>query len=288
MNKTYKVLTAITFTLIIISIENCSVVRPGQVGFRQKLGKMKDKPLAEGIKFRNPFTTRIVKMSTRIKDYSSTLHLPTKEGLEIFADVTLLYQVKAEDAFDVYVNVGKDYERRIVIPNFNAIAREVCVKFYTRDLISQKDSLETAISKKLTPILSSYGITVGQVIIRDIDLPEEIVQAIKSKVTAEQTAQQVLIDIESRKKEFEFDLEKQKEQEDFNIEKQKEEAEITLIEAQATKKANDSINYSLSDRILKLKSIEATKAMLMSPNAKIIITDGKSPITVHTEDMGTK
>jgi prohibitin 1 len=288
MKKSYNVFSVMLVIAFMLSLQNCSIVRPGQVGFRQRLGVMRDKPLTAGIKMINPFTTRIVKMNTRIKEYSATLPLPSKEGFEISADITLLYQVKPDDAYDVYVNIGKDYEKRIVITNFNAIAREVCVRFYAKELIPLKDSLEVAISKKLTPILSSYGITVDQIIVRDIDLPNEITQAIKNKVTAEQTAEQTEIDIERRKKEFEFDLEKQKKQEEFNIEKQKKEAEIILIQAIANRKANDSINLSLTDRILKLKSIEATSEMLRSPNTKLIITDGKSPVTIHAENMGTQ
>ena len=291
MKTIYKVITATVLTAVVLSFQNCAVVRPGQIGFRQRLGKLKDKPLTEGMKFVNPFTTRIIKLSTAIRDYSLTLPLPSKEGLEISADVTLLYHIKRDSAYSIYVRIGREYEKRIVITNFNAIAREVCVRFYARDLITQKDSLEISIAKKLSPILNSYGITVDQIIIRDIDLPDEIVQAIKRKVTAEQTALQVAVDIDTKRKEFEFDLEKQKAQEDFNIEKQKKEAERTLIEAEATKAANDSINQSLSDRILKLRSIEATKEMFQSPNAKLIITDGRSPITIHAEGgetMGTK
>lgn len=268
--------------------QECSVVRPGQIGFRQRLGKLRDKPLTAGIKFLNPFTSRVVKINTRIRDYSATLPLPSKEGLEITAEVTLLYHIKPEDAYDVYVNIGKDYEKKIVISNFNAIAREECVKFYARDLITQKDSLEQGIKNKLAPLLSAYGMTADQIIIRDIDLPDEIMQAIKNKVTAEQTAQQTQIDIARQKEEFEFSLQKQREQADFSVEKQKKEAERILIEAQATKKANDSINLSLSDRILRLKSIEATKDALASPNTKLIITDGKSAVTIHADNMGTK
>jgi regulator of protease activity HflC (stomatin/prohibitin superfamily) len=288
MKKSYNVFSLILVSAVMLSLENCSIVRPGQVGFRQRLGVMRDRPLTAGIKIINPFTTRIVKMNTRIKEYSATLPLPTKEGFEITAAITLLYQVKPDDAYDVYVTIGKDFEKRIIITNFNAIAREVCVKFYAKELIPQKDSLEVAISRKLTPLLMSYGITVDQIIVRDIELPNEITQAIKNRITAEQTTEQAEIDIERRKKEFEFDLEKQKKQEDFNIEKQKQEAEITLIQAIATRKANDSINLSLTDRILKLKSIEATSKMLQAPNTKLIITDGKSPVTIHADNMGTK
>jgi prohibitin 1 len=38
----------------------------------------------------------------------------------------------------------------------------------------------------------------------------------------------------------------------------------------------NTINASLTDRLLKYKSIEVTKELVTSPNAKIIITDGKS------------
>lgn len=289
MNILYRTLLFIYCGTGIVAMEQCSVVRPGLVGFKQRLGKLDEKPIAQGRKFINPFTTRIVKINTRISDYSATLHLPSKEGLEINADVTLLYHVKPDDAFDVYTKIGTDYEKRIVITNFNAIAREVCVRFYAQELITQKDSLEQGINKKLIPILASYGITPDQVIVRDIDLPDEILQAIRNKVTAEQTALQTAVDIEKQKKEFEFDLEKQREQAEFSVEKQKKEAERMLIEAQATKRANDSLNQSLTDRILKLKSIEATRDALHSNNAKLIITDGKSPVSVYSDGiMGTK
>ena len=284
MKTIYKQGPAFAVIAIILLFQSCSVVRPGEVGFRQRLGKIRDKPLPVGIEFLNPFTTRIVKMNTRIKDYSATLPLPSKEGMEISADITLLYHIKPDDAYSVYEKIGKDYERRIVITNFNAIAREVCVRFYARDLMAQRDSLEDAITQKLVPTLLSYGITVDQVIVRDIDLPNEIMDAIKNKVTAEAAAQQTQVDIDRQKKQFDFELQKQKEQEDFDVEKQKRESERTLIEAGATKRANDSINASLTDRILKLKSIEATKEMYNSPNSKLIITDGKSPVTIYSDN----
>ncbi|HSY77604.1 MAG TPA: prohibitin family protein [Bacteroidia bacterium] len=290
MKNTYKTLTAAALTATIFSLQDCNIVRPGQVGFRQQFGRLSEKPMGEGLKFVIPFTSRIVKINTRIQEYSATLpSLPSKEGMEISASATLLYHIKPEDAYNVYVKVGKDYEKRVVIPNFNALAREVCVKFYARDLISQKDSLEVQIERKLKPILTSFGITVDQIIIRDIDLPDEIVDAIKNKVTAEQSFQQDSIDIEKQRKEFAFDIEKQREQEDLNIENEKKEAEITLIQAEATKKANDSINSSLTDRILRLKAIDANKEMMQSQNTKLIITDGKSPISIRTDNaIGTQ
>ena len=285
---------ALAIALVVSMLQSCTIVRPGEVGFKQSLGKLKTKPLTEGLKLHGLFTAKIIKMNTRITDYSSTLHLPSKDGLEIAAEVTLLYHIKPESARDVYIKVGRDYEKKLVVVNFNAIAREVFVKFYARDLIAQKDSLEQDLSSHLTAILPSYGITIDQIIVRDITLPMEIVQAIKNKVTAEQTALQSAIDIERQRKELAFSLEKQKKEfdleiekqrtaADFSIDKQKKEAERTLIEAEAIKKANDIISQSLTDKILKLKSIDITKGLLTSPNAKLIITDGKTAVGIHPD-----
>ena len=52
---------------------------------------------------------------------------------------------------------------------------------------------------------------------------------------------------------------------------------IRLPEALAVKKANDTINKTLTPTILKLRQIEAFKSLSNSNNSKLIITDGKTP-----------
>ncbi len=60
------------------------------------------------------------------------------------------------------------------------------------------------------------------------------------------------------------------------ITQQKKEAERKIIEAVGIKKSQDIINSSLSDKLLQYNNIEMLKSLAASPNAKIIITDGKS------------
>jgi hypothetical protein len=48
------------------------------------------------------------------------------------------------------------------------------------------------------------------------------------------------------------------------------------IDANAIKNYQYTINQSLTDKVLKFKSIEITRELMKSTNAKIIITDGKS------------
>jgi len=45
-----------------------------------------------------------------------------------------------------------------------------------------------------------------------------------------------------------------------------------------TQRANEMLNASLTNNVLKFKQIEAFQQLSASPNTKTIITDGKTPI----------
>jgi hypothetical protein len=50
------------------------------------------------------------------------------------------------------------------------------------------------------------------------------------------------------------------------------------IEAKANKSANDMLNSSFTQNILKLNEIQAFIKLASSPNAKTVITDGKGSL----------
>lgn len=279
--------------LVMLSLSNCTTIRPGEIGLKQRYGVLKPGMIAGGLKILSPFSAKIIKINTRIIEYKTLLHLPTKDGLEITAEVSLFYHVKPESARDYYVKFGENYDNGVVISALNSSARESSILYNAKDLIVIREELEKAISEKTTSHVASFGYSVDNFLIMDLTLPQEIAQAIKNKVTAEQVALQTVIDIERKKKELAYDIEKQRIENDYNIEKQlqaanfsiekqKKEAERMQIEADAIKKAQQTINESLTDKILKYKSLEISKNLVTSPNSKLIITDGKS-VGIHND-----
>jgi len=54
-------------------------------------------------------------------------------------------------------------------------------------------------------------------------------------------------------------------------------ANAIKTEASAQAKANEMLNNNITPQIIKIKQIEAFKELSKSNNAKIIITDGKTP-----------
>lgn len=52
------------------------------------------------------------------------------------------------------------------------------------------------------------------------------------------------------------------------------------IEAEGIKNAQNIINSSLTEALLKYNYIEMMKSLSTSPNAKVIMTDGKIPVMI--------
>jgi prohibitin 1 len=68
---------------------------------------------------------------------------------------------------------------------------------------------------------------------------------------------------------------------EFVIQKAVKEAERLSIEAEGIKKAQNIIDSSLTESLLKYNYIEMLKGLSTSPNAKVIITDGKLPVMIN-------
>jgi hypothetical protein len=57
--KNIIVISALLCTILLC---NCTVIRPGQVGIKQKLGVLSSKSYSQGPIWYNPFTTKIIKI----------------------------------------------------------------------------------------------------------------------------------------------------------------------------------------------------------------------------------
>ena len=84
------------FIVLVISqiIISCAVIRPGEVGIKQKLGKFSDKVIKEGTVIYNPIISKVVKESTQTQNIKLILSLPSKEGLSVESEISILYRLE--------------------------------------------------------------------------------------------------------------------------------------------------------------------------------------------------
>ncbi len=86
-------------------------------------------------------------------------------------------------------------------------------------------------------------------LIRSVQLPTKIINAIEAKLDQEQQSLAYK----------------------FRLEKEKSEAERKKIAAEGEATANQIINSSLTNNLLKMRGIEATQQLSNSPNSKVIV-----------------
>ncbi len=250
--------------IIFLTYTSCAVIRPGEAGVKQTLGKFSDKVSTQGTVFYNPFTSKVIKESTQTSNIKLILSLPSKEGLSVNSEISILYRLEQNKIPSVLENLGRDYES-IITSVFRSASSDVCAKFYAKDMHSgMRASIEEDIKAKMKENLEKQadGIELIAVLMKSIQLPRGLANSIERKLQAEQDAMRMK----------------------FVIEQAKLEADRKIINAKGERDAQKILSEGLTQEIIKIRSIEAFNKLSESPNSKIIVTDGKTPFLIETED----
>jgi regulator of protease activity HflC (stomatin/prohibitin superfamily) len=258
-----KNITVMTCTTLILT--GCAIVRPGEVGVKQRLGKLDTTIQEPGPVLINPFVTRVVMVPTRTMNLEVELSLPSKEGLNVNSVISILYKIDRNQAPDVIRNVGSNYEDVLILSVFRSAASDVCAKFYAKDMHSGNRSvIEQQIQDSMDAVLKEYGFEVEAVLLKSISLPQGLYRAIEDKLEAEQNAQRM----------------------DFVIQQTQKEAEQKKIEAAGIRDANLILSEGITPSILQWRNLEVMSEFAESPNGKIIFTNGDVPtmLSVDSED----
>ena len=254
----------IFLNLIVISviISSCAVVNPGEVGVKQQFGKIKGEVQNQGLVILNPLITELVKVPTRTVNKEVGLNLPSKEGLNVAAEISILYHVKQNKVIDIINEVGVNYERTLILSTFRSASADVCAKFYAKDMHSGKRSeIELEIKNQMMEVLAGRGFVIEAILLKSIRLPIGLYSAIEGKLEAEQQAQQM----------------------EFVLQRETKEAQRKRIEAEGIRDAQNIIKEGITDANIEWRSLEVLKELSSSPNAKIIITDGKTPVLINND-----
>ncbi|MGB8700600.1 MAG: prohibitin family protein [Thermosynechococcaceae cyanobacterium] len=243
--------------LLVALLRSLVAVPAGSVGIVDLYGRLSGDTLPPGLHFKNPLA-KVTFFSTQTKELKETAQAPSKEGLMVTLDVSILYRLDPAKAREVYQTIGTEYDQVILVPQFRSLIRNSSAQFDAIALYtSQRQALSQQLRDDLHKILAPKGILVEDTPLRNVVLPENVQNSVQAKIQAEQ------------------DSERMK----FVLQKERQESDRKRIEAQGTADAQRIIAQGLSDRILQFRQIEATEKLAQSQNAKIVIVgaDQKSP-----------
>lgn len=236
--------------LAVILFSKCVVVVPaGHVGVKDFFGTVYDKPLTAGINIMNPFL-KIHKMSVRTQQLSETATVPSKEGLTVNIDLSILFSLDPDQAPNVYKSIGLNYVDVVLVPQIRSIVRGVTAEYEAKALYTaEREVVAEKMFNQLKPLIEKRGVLLEKVLLRSVKLPDILATAIEKKLEEEQRAEQMK----------------------FVLLREGQEAERKRIEAKGISDFNSIATQGLSEQILKLRGIEATKALAESDNSKVVV-----------------
>ena len=260
-----------------IALASCAVVRPGQVGVKSRFGKLSAKTSDGGLMFYNPFTSSIIRVPTRTINREMSMNLPSKEGLTIRSDVSILYRIEPTQVRTVIQEVGLSYDQ-IITAVFRSAASDVCSQYFAKDMHSgERRGIENRISELMNEYLGPRGFIIEAVLLKSITLPPGLSKAIEMKLESEQDALRMEFIKQQEEREAERQLIRAEGRKNSQIVDAEAKARIIEIEAQANKLANDKLNESLTPSVLQMKQIEAMLELAKSPNTKTLFMDNNNP-----------
>jgi len=234
---------------VITAGSSTSCVRTGHVGVVSVFGRVTGRTLAEGIHIVNP-VSNVTELSIKTQEIKEKAAVPSREGLVMGVEASILYHLDKGQAATVYQQMGPTYADILLIPTFRSAIRAITAGNTAASLYSDgRESIAQQILEDVRRQVGPRGIIVENVLLRDLQLPETLKHAIEAKQQAEQEAQRM----------------------EFVLQREKQEAERKRVEARGIKDFQDIVSQGISDKLLEWKGIEATMELVKSQNAKVIV-----------------
>lgn len=276
MVKILNLLRIVAGVGILLAVLFASIVQigPGEVGVQILFGNVQDRILRSGLNFVNPLV-EVEKLDIKTQAYtmsgtndqdineirvnkSDPIQTLSSDGLTLILDVTVWYRLSADDAPNIIRTIGSDYQSKIVLPAIRTAIRDVAVNFVATDIYSSKrDDYVNDVAKKLEMSFEGRGLILEKVLLRNVELPQKVREAIDEKISAEQRAQQMV----------------------YVLQKERQEAERKQVEAEGVAEAQRIINSTISNSYLQWKYIETLRELVNSPNNSFVIAPYDQKLT---------
>jgi regulator of protease activity HflC (stomatin/prohibitin superfamily) len=192
--------------------------------------------------------------------HGSSVQNVTNEGLYITLDLSVQYKIDPTKAWSIRQNIGEDgdYQQIVVLPQIRSTLRDVVSQHSAAEIYGEgKAIVESEIYADLSAKLAQYNIIVESVLLRNVVLPDQLVESIELKKAAEQEALRM----------------------EYVLQTSEYEAQRKVIEAQGIADANGIIANSITEAYLYWYWIEMLKS---NPSTIYVVPSDGSGLPIFT------
>ena len=213
------------------------------------LGGTQDEVFGEGVHIVAPWN-RLTRYDVRTQDRKELLHILTNNGLSVNLEASVRYRPIPANLPRLHAEIGPDYYEVILAPVLRSESRKVGGRYSPEEIYSSKrEAVGQELLEEARAAIEGKHVLLEAILIRDVELPENIKKAISEKLEEEQRALKM----------------------EFTLNREKQEAERKRIEAAGIADFQKIVATGISEELLRWKGIEATEKLASSENAKVVV-----------------
>jgi regulator of protease activity HflC (stomatin/prohibitin superfamily) len=246
--------------------ESILVVPDGMAGVRiSQLSGVRAGTLYAGTHFIVPLVERVSLFDVRDQVFETAalqkrdekleaLVVQAREGLPVGLAVTVRYRIDARRLDYIQANLPQPVDQEIVAPVVISAFHELAPNYVVRDLFATKrEDFRAQAARIITQRLAGDGVVVKEVLLRNVDLPDEYAKGLEDLLLKEQEDDRVTVDQEIEKKRVVIAESQAEAAKVRDVKRAEASAASQVIMAKAE---SDSMQYTLP---LKQKQIEQSR-----------------------------
>lgn len=270
----YAMILMILLAMMLLAPRIFIIVPAGHVGVLWRTfmgGTVTSQQYGEGLHMILPWNEMLM-YDTRLQKDTRIYDTISSNGLSMQVEIAVRYRLDRDSAGLMHKLIGPNYPNILVYPEIGSHARELISRYTPEQLYTETRAfIQAEILERMVTQLGSSMVNqdvrgkmlhIEDVLIRSIQLPARVAEAIERK--AEQ--QQMMLEY------------------DFRIAREQKERERKRIEAEGVRDFQSIVARTITDEYLRLRGIEATTSLATSNNSKMIIIGGRDglPLILNT------
>jgi regulator of protease activity HflC (stomatin/prohibitin superfamily) len=207
----------------------------------------------------------------------------TTDGQEVRLDVTVLYAIDPEQANLVHTRWQTRYEDDFIRPTARGLVREVVAEFRAEEIYGQRrGEMEDAIQTRLATRMQEEGLTLSDLLIRDINFSEQFTAAIEQAQIAQQESERARLRVQQIQQEAEQARAQAEGQRDATIARAEGEAQSIVLRAQAEAEALRLVSQQIAANpaLIQYQYIQS-----LSDNVSIVTVPSNSPFLFDFDSL---
>ncbi|AEP29918.1 prohibitin family protein [Brumicola nitratireducens] len=187
--KRYITLAIVAVVVFPILLGTFFTVEEGHIGIVKRFSEAKYQ-VNPGIHFKVPMIDSVEEIEVRTRKNEENMASSTAEQMPVTVAVSVNWTVERSSALDLFKQYGglTQFEQRILDPRFRSATKDIIPKYTAEALIQDRAAAIAGIERLLMDEMEGFPVTVDNIQIENIQLPQKYLNSIETKQTEKNLA----------------------------------------------------------------------------------------------------